>query len=445
MSEGRQRRRLTATVTDLEVKRQKAFLVGVVLPTIDNTWAERSLDELALLTDTAGSEPVESVLIRRESPKPATFIGKGQARELAKRAEGLDIDVLVFDNDLTSTQQRNLQKIFQVDVVDRTAVILDIFAQHATSKEGMLQVELALLQYHLPRLRGRGIEMSRIAGGIGTKGPGETKLETDSRKIRDRIARLRRELKELEKSRGTKAKSRRNAGLPLVALVGYTNAGKSSLMNRMTHAGVLQKDQLFSTLSSTIRKLNLPKGSSALLSDTVGFVQRLPHQLIEAFRSTLEEIAEADLILHIVDGSDPSSETQMRAVRTVLGGIEDAAEIPEVIVFNKSDLCDEVALKRLTNLHPGAVVTSAETNQGIDVLLARIESAIDRHTVLVDLVVPYDRGDLLASLHEDGRVVKMETADEGIAVQARIRPSRLHKYQDNGLIAVGDDPVITDS
>ena len=445
MSEGRQRRRLTATVTDLEVKRQKAFLVGVVLPTIDNTWAERSLDELALLTDTAGSEPVESVLIRRESPKPATFIGKGQARELAKRAEALDIDVLVFDNDLTSTQQRNLQKIFQVDVVDRTAVILDIFAQHATSKEGMLQVELALLQYHLPRLRGRGIEMSRIAGGIGTKGPGETKLETDSRKIRDRIARLRRELKELEKSRGTKAKSRRNAGLPLVALVGYTNAGKSSLMNRMTHAGVLQKDQLFSTLSSTIRKLNLPKGSSALLSDTVGFVQRLPHQLIEAFRSTLEEIAEADLILHIVDGSDPSSETQMRAVRTVLGGIEDAAEIPEVIVFNKSDLCDEVALKRLTNLHPGAVVTSAETNQGIDVLLARIESAIDRHTVLVDLVVPYDRGDLLASLHEDGRVVKMETADEGVAIQARIRPSRLHKYQDNGLIAVGDDPVITDS
>jgi len=445
MSEGRQRRRLTATVTDLEVKRQKAFLVGVVLPTIDNTWAERSLDELALLTDTAGSEPVESVLIRRESPKPATFIGKGQARELAKRAEALDIDVLVFDNDLTSTQQRNLQKIFQVDVVDRTAVILDIFAQHATSKEGMLQVELALLQYHLPRLRGRGIEMSRIAGGIGTKGPGETKLETDSRKIRDRIARLRRELKELEKSRGTKAKSRRNAGLPLVALVGYTNAGKSSLMNRMTHAGVLQKDQLFSTLSSTIRKLNLPKGSSALLSDTVGFVQRLPHQLIEAFRSTLEEIAEADLILHIVDGSDPSSETQMRAVRTVLGGIEGAAEIPEVIVFNKSDLCDEVALKRLTNLHPGALVTSAETNQGIDVLLARIESAIDRHTVLVDLIVPYDRGDLLASLHEDGRVVKMETADEGIAVQARIRPSRLHKYQDNGLIAVGDDPVITDS
>jgi GTP-binding protein HflX len=445
MSEGRQRRRLTATVTDLEVKRQKAFLVGVVLPTIDNTWAERSLDELALLTDTAGSEPVESVLIRRESPKPATFIGKGQARELAKRAEALDIDVLVFDNDLTSTQQRNLQKIFQVDVVDRTAVILDIFAQHATSKEGMLQVELALLQYHLPRLRGRGIEMSRIAGGIGTKGPGETKLETDSRKIRDRIARLRRELKELEKSRGTKAKSRRNAGLPLVALVGYTNAGKSSLMNRMTHAGVLQKDQLFSTLSSTIRKLNLPKGSSALLSDTVGFVQRLPHQLIEAFRSTLEEIAEADLILHIVDGSDPSSETQMRAVRTVLGGIEGAAEIPEVIVFNKSDLCDEVALKRLTNLHPGALVTSAETNQGIDVLLARIESAIDRHTVLVDLVVPYDRGDLLASLHEDGRVVKMETADEGIAVQARIRPSRLHKYQDTGLIAVGDDPVITDS
>ncbi len=445
MSEGRQRRRLTATVTDLEVKRQKALLVGVVLPTIDNTWAERSLDELALLTDTAGSEPVESVLIRRESPKPATFIGKGQARELAMRAEALDIDVLVFDNDLTSTQQRNLQKIFQVDVVDRTAVILDIFAQHATSKEGMLQVELALLQYHLPRLRGRGIEMSRIAGGIGTKGPGETKLETDGRKIRDRIARLRRELKELEKSRGTRAKSRRNAGLPLVALVGYTNAGKSSLMNRMTHAGVLQKDQLFSTLSSTIRKLNLPKGSSALLSDTVGFVQRLPHQLIEAFRSTLEEIAEADLILHIVDGSDPSSETQMRAVRTVLGGIEGAAEIPEVIVFNKSDLCDEVALKRLTNLHPRALVTSAATNQGIDLLLARIESAIDRHTVLVDLVVPYDRGDLLASIHEDGRVVKMETADEGVAVQARIRPSRLHKYQDNGLVAVGDDQVITDS
>ncbi len=445
MSEGRQRRRLTATVTDLEVKRQKAMLVGVVLPNIDGVWAQRSLEELALLTDTAGSEPVESVLVRRESPTPGTFIGKGQARELARQAEILDIDVLVFDNDLTATQQRNLQKIFEVDVVDRTAVILDIFAQHATSKEGMLQVELALLQYHLPRLRGRGTEMSRIAGGLGTKGPGETKLETDGRKIRDRISRLRRELKALEKSRGTRAKSRRNAGLPLVALVGYTNAGKSSLMNRMTNAGVLQKDQLFSTLSSTIRKLTLPKGSSALLSDTVGFVQRLPHQLVEAFRSTLEEIAEADLILHIVDGSDPSSETQMRAVRKVLADIDGATEIPEIIIFNKSDLCDEVALKRLRNLHPEALVTSAHKNEGVEELMARIEQAIDLHTVLVDLMIPYDRGDLLASLHDDGRVVSMDTADDGVAVQARIRPSRLHKYQTSDLVAVGDDQVITDS
>ncbi len=428
MTDGRQRRRLTATVTDLDVDRQRALLVGVALPDIDAAWAERSLDELELLTETAGSMPVEVLLLRRHAAEPSTFVGSGQLDELVALTKALDVDVVVFDNDLTPGQQRNLQRRFECDVVDRVAVILDIFAQHATSREGMLQVELALLEYHLPRLRGRGTELSRLGGGIGTRGPGETKLETDRRRILDRIARLRRELKDLEGTRDTQAKARRQAGLPLIALVGYTNAGKSSLMNRLTDAHVLERDQLFSTLGSTVRQLRLPSGTEALLSDTVGFVQRLPHQLVEAFRSTLDQIADADLVLHVVDASDPDLENHVAAVRGVLAEIPGAASIPDILVLNKQDLADDVALRRLVNVHPDAVVTSARTGHGTGLLGERIEEFIDGQSVELRLLLPYDRGDLLAALHRDGRVVKTEAVDDGIAVTARVRPSTTHRY-----------------
>ncbi len=429
MTDGRQRRRLTATVTDLDVDRQRALVVGVALPDHDVVWAERSLDELELLTETAGSAPVEVVLLRRHSPEPATFIGSGQLDDLVGLAHELDIDVVVFDNDLTPGQQRNLQRKFKCDVVDRVAVILDIFAQHATSREGMLQVELALLEYHLPRLRGKGTELSRLGGGIGTRGPGETKLETDRRRILDRISRLRRELTGLASTRETQSKARRRGDQPLIAIVGYTNAGKSSLMNRLTNAHVLERDQLFSTLGSTVRKLRLPSGREALLSDTVGFVQRLPHQLVEAFRSTLDQIADADLLLHVTDASDPDIENHIRAVREVLSEIPGVAQLPELLVLNKQDLADDVALRRLQNLHPDAAVTSAKTGFGGGLLGERIEEFLDDQSIEVRLLLPYDRGDLLAGLHREGHVVKTEAVDEGIAVTARVRPGAVHRYE----------------
>ncbi len=438
MTTGRQRRRLTATVTDLDVAQQTALLVGVQLPGMADGWAEASLDELELLTATAGSQPVDAVLLRRDEPNPATFVGSGQLDELVAIAHAEDVDVVVFDNDLTPVQQRNLAKRLELDVVDRVAVILDIFAQHATSREGMLQVELALLEYHLPRLRGKGVQMSRLGGGVGTRfGGGETKLETDRRRILDRVARLRRDLKALAATRDTQAKARRRAEQPLVALVGYTNAGKSSLMNRLTDAGVLERDQLFSTLGSTTRRLRLPSGQEILLSDTVGFVQRLPHQLVEAFRSTLEEIAEADLLLHVVDASDPDVATRMQAVRQVLAQIPGATEIPELLVLNKADLADPVALRRLENLHPEAVTTSAATGMGIGTLAEAIAANLDRLTVEVDLMLPFDRGDLLASIHRNGRVIKEDVTPNGMRVVARLRPTLLHQYAEFTATAAG--------
>lgn len=438
MTTGRQRRRLTATVTDLDVAQQTALLVGVQLPGMADGWAEASLDELELLTATAGSQPVDAVLLRRDEPNPATFVGSGQLDELVAIAHAEDVDVVVFDNDLTPVQQRNLAKRLELDVVDRVAVILDIFAQHATSREGMLQVELALLEYHLPRLRGKGVQMSRLGGGVGTRfGGGETKLETDRRRILDRVARLRRDLKALAATRDTQAKARRRAEQPLVALVGYTNAGKSSLMNRLTDAGVLERDQLFSTLGSTTRRLRLPSGQEILLSDTVGFVQRLPHQLVEAFRSTLEEIAEADLLLHVVDASDPDVATRMQAVRQVLAQIPGATEIPELLVLNKADLADPVALRRLENLHPEAVTTSAATGMGIGTLAEAIAANLDRLTVEVDLMLPFDRGDLLAGIHRNGRVIKEDVTPDGMRVVARLRPTLLHQYAEFTATAAG--------
>ncbi len=426
---GRSRTRLTATVTDLEVVEQRAFLIAVAQSKGALPETKTSLDELALLTDTAGSDPVDQELVRRERFDPATLIGRGKVEELVSLTKAQDIDVVIFDNELSPAQQRNLQKMFQCDVVDRVALILDIFAQHASSKEGMLQVELAQLRYRLPRLRGRGTEMSRLGGGIGTRGPGETQLETDRRRILDRIAKLERELKHIARSRDTRTKARRKSQLPVVSLVGYTNAGKSTMFNLLTDAGVLVEDRLFATLDSTIRRVDLPSGAPILMSDTVGFVRNLPHQLVEAFRSTLEEVNQADLLLHIVDGADPNPDRQIEAVHTVLREIG-AADIPEQLVINKTDVADPVAIRRLLELHPGAVATSAVTGSGTADLSAAVTARLAETSDEVDLVIPYERGDLVALVHDIGVVADTEHTDAGTRIAAQIPSTEMHRFAD---------------
>jgi len=405
------------------------MLIGLVRSRDDRRRGEASLVELSLLTDTAGSDPVEVALVRRERPDAATFIGKGKLAELVAISHAEDIDVVVFDNDLSPAQQRNLHEAFKCDVVDRVALILDIFAQHAHTKEGMLQVELAQLRYRLPRLRGRGIELSRLGAGIGTRGPGETKLETDRRRILERIRKIERELKNASRSRTTRSKRRRSSGEPVLAIVGYTNAGKSTLFNRLTDAGVLVEDQLFATLDSTVRKLTLPHGHEALVSDTVGFVRDLPHELIEAFMSTLEEIADADLLIHVVDASDPDPDHQLSSVRIVLSKIA-ADSVPELMVFNKIDAADPTTVQRLRALHPDAVFLSAVTGAGVDELLDAAETGLDARTVELALEIPYDRGDVLADVHSTGDVTDVEHGTTGSQVTvtmpheqaARFRP-----------------------
>ena len=336
--QNRQRRRLTATEVDLERRQQRALLVGTGYGTTSIEEAEASLDELVLLTETAGADPVERVLQRRTTPDPATYIGKGKAEELRQLGVALDIDVVVFDDELTPAQQRNLEKLFKVDVVDRAALILDIFAQHATSQEGMIQVELAQLRYRLPRLRGRGLQLSQQAGGIGTRrGPGETQLEVDRRRLVRRVQKLEGDLRTVVATRETQRKARRRRELLRVALVGYTNAGKSTLLNRLTNAGVLVEDQLFSTLDPTTRRLHLPGGETVLMSDTVGFVRKLPHQLVEAFRTTLDEVSDADLLVHLVDASAPEPELRIEAVEAVLREIG-AGHLPTLLVWTKADM-----------------------------------------------------------------------------------------------------------
>jgi GTP-binding protein HflX len=424
---GRRRPRLTASVTDLEVTRQRALLVGLVRSGDAVATGNAGLAELALLTDTAGSEPIEAVLVRREKPVAATFIGKGKLSELVAESHALDIDVVVFDNELSPAQQRNLQAAFQCDVVDRVALILDIFAQHAHTREGMLQVELAQHRYRLPRLRGKGVEMSRLGAGIGTRGPGETKLETDRRRILERIRKIEGELEEAARQRDTRSKSRRRSGLPLVAIVGYTNAGKSTLFNRLTEADVLVEDRLFATLGSTVRKIELPEGHRALMSDTVGFVRRLPHEVVEAFRSTLEEAAEADLLVHLVDASDTDPDGQIAAVREVLREIG-ADEVAELLVFNKRDITPPSVVQRLVNLHPGAVAVSAFTGEGIDELLRSIVASLDAGTVALDLLVPYDRGDLVAALYDAGDVIGEKHENGGTRLTVRLPRDAAERY-----------------
>jgi GTP-binding protein HflX len=424
----RQRQRLTASVTDLEVERQRALLIGLIRSNNDRTRGQAGLDELALLTDTAGSDPVETVLVRRERPDAATFIGKGKLRDLVSLSKAEDIDVVVFDNDLSPAQQRNLQQEFECDVVDRVALILDIFAQHAHTKEGMLQVELAQYRYMLPRLKGQGASLSRLKAGINARGPGETKLETDRRKILERVRKIERELKDASRSRETRAKQRKRTGDPVVAIVGYTNAGKSTLFNRLTDAGVLVEDRLFATLDSTVRKLLLPHGHAALVSDTVGFVRDLPHELVEAFASTLEEVADADLLIHLVDASDSDPDHQMASVRSVLNQIG-AEDVEELIVYNKIDVADPTAVTRLRAMTPDANFISAETGEGIDLLLDDIVDGLHRLTVEMQLVVPYSRGDVLAELHASGDVLKLDHTDSGTDVTVRLPNDEAHRFR----------------
>jgi GTP-binding protein HflX len=422
----RQRRRLTATEIDLGVVRQRALLVG--------TTTDTSLDELALLADTAGAEVVHRELQRRPTPDPATYIGKGKADELREAAVALDVDVVIFDDELTPAQQRNLEKIFSVDVVDRVALILDIFAQHASSQEGAVQVELAQLRYRLPRLRGRGTQLSQQGAGIGTRGPGETQLEVDRRRLLRRTQKLERDLRNLAATRATQRKARRRRDLLQVALVGYTNAGKSTLLNRLTQAGVLVQDQLFSTLDPTVRRLHLPGGETVLLSDTVGFVRRLPHQLVEAFRSTLEEVRDADLLVHVVDASTDEADERIDAVDTVLREIG-ANDVPRLLVWNKVDAADPDDVKALLASHRGSVAISARRGEGISDALTAISDRLRALARVVELVVPYDRGDVLAALHRAGEVLVEVHDEHGTRVRARLPSSANGRFAEFAVTA----------
>ncbi|MCL4293703.1 MAG: GTPase HflX [Acidimicrobiia bacterium] len=420
---------MTATEVDLGVVRQRALLVGCALGTTTTADAETSLEELGRLVDTAGAEPVAEELQRRDAPDPATYVGKGKVGEIAALVDALDADVVVFDDELSPAQQRNLEKLFGVDVVDRVAVILDIFAQHAASQEGMVQVELAQLRYRLPRLRGRGVQMSQQGAGINTRGPGETQLEVDRRRIQQRITRLERDLARLARTRATQRKARRRRSLPLVALVGYTNAGKSTLLNRLTESDVLVEDRLFSTLDPTTRRLALPGGEAILASDTVGFVRRLPHQLVEAFRSTLEEVAEADLLVHVVDGSSSEPEGEIAAVRSVLREIG-ADRIPELLVVNKVDEADPDTVKGLLAAHRGSVPVSAATGEGVDELLAAVGSGLRALDRVVELAVPYGRGDVVAGLHREGEVLVEVHEAAATRIRARLSDATRERYRE---------------
>ena len=395
---------------------EKAVLVGV-----GRGIEESDLDELAALADSAGAEPVARVLQTRQDPNPATFVGRGKLEEIHRAVHTTGAEAVLLDDELSPGQLRNLEERLKVKVVDRTALILDIFALHARSREGKAQVELAQLNYLLPRLRGWGEAMSRSGGGIGARmGGGETKLETDRQHIRRRISKLRKDLKDLARQRDVKRSSRERSGVPQVAIAGYTNAGKSTLMNALTDSDVVVANQLFATLDPTVRRLRLPSGRAATISDTVGFVSKLPHDLVEAFRSTLEEVARSTLILHVADASSPELVGQIDAVRVVLAEIG-AAHIPEVVALNKVDRLSQHERARLTTRFDAqAVAISARTGEGLEDLMELVERSLPRFPMDVTILVPWGREDLTAMLHREAEVLSEEAREDGTLVRARV-------------------------
>jgi GTP-binding protein HflX len=437
LEERRSLRRVVGLSTELddisEVEYRRLRLERVVLVSVWTTGAEvdaeNAMVELKLLAETAGSQVLEGLIQRRTRPDPATYIGRGKVDELREVVGSTGADTVICDGELTPAQLRNLEDRVKVKVVDRTALILDIFAQHAKSAEGKAQVELAQLQYLRQRLRGWGGNLSRQAGGraaggagIGGRGPGETKLETDRRRISSRIAKLRADLREMDTTRETKRAERRRHQVPSVAIVGYTNAGKSSLLNRLTGAGVLVEDALFATLDPTTRRAQTVDGRVYTLTDTVGFVRHLPHDLVEAFASTLEESAQADLLVHVVDASDPDPAGQIAAVRDVLAEIG-AAELPELVVFNKADVAPPMSLTTLRTSYPDAAVVSARTGGGIEALRSSIEDGLPRPEVEIRGLIPYERGDLLDRIHRTGELLTVEHTASGSIVLARVHPA----------------------
>ncbi len=399
--------------------REQIVLVGVQLAERTADEVDANLDELERLVDTAGADPVERIVQRRDTPDPATFVGRGKAGEILDASQEHDADTVVFDDELSPAQQFNLERILGRTALDRTAVILDIFAQNATTLEGKAQVELAQLRYRLPRLRGRGRQLSQQAGGIGTRGPGETKLEVDRRRIQHRLARLEKDLRGLRRTRLNQRKSRRRSRYRTVAIVGYTNAGKSTLLRHLTGANVLVEDRLFATLDATTRRLQLPGGETVLITDTVGFIKKLPTSLVEAFMSTLEEVAEADLLLHLVDASAAEPEMHIDIVRSVLREIG-AGNIDELIAFNKCDDADSGVVAQMLKRHEGSYAISADSGEGIGELLAGVGDRLRHLTEVTELRIPYSRGDVLAAVHREGEVLR-ETHDEDTTiVRARL-------------------------
>jgi GTP-binding protein HflX len=416
-------------VTEVEYRQlrlENVVLVGVH-PQGATEDAENSLRELAALAETAGAVVLDGVLQRRPHPDPATYVGRGKAEELRGIVAAVGADTVIADTELAPSQRRALEDVVKVKVIDRTTVILDIFSQHAKSREGKAQVELAQLEYLLPRLRGWGESMSRQAGGqvgaggagMGSRGPGETKIELDRRRIRTRMAQLRRQIRDFTPAREAKRAERKRNTIPSVAIAGYTNAGKSSLLNRLTSAGVLVENALFATLDATVRRAEAADGRVYTLTDTVGFVRNLPHQLVEAFRSTLEEVADADIVVHVVDGSHPDPAAQLATVRDVIGEVG-ARDIPEIVVFNKADLVDEDTRLVLRGLAPTALFVSSRTGEGIDELRSTIEATLPLPAVEIHALVPYDRGDLVSAAHESGHIVSQEHEEGGTALHAYV-------------------------
>jgi len=430
-------------VTEVEYRKlriERVILIGIYSQgtTAD---AENSMRELSALAETAGAVVLDGLLQRRAHPDPSTYFGKGKAAELAGVVAASGADTVIADTELAPSQRRALEDIVKVKVIDRTAVILDIFSQHAKSREGKAQVELAQLEYLLPRLRGWGESLSRQGGGaggsgdgMGSRGPGETKIELDRRRIHTRMSKLRKQIKGFAPAREAKRANRNRNEVPNVAIAGYTNAGKSSLLNRITKAGVLVENALFATLDATVRKSSTDDGKLYTLTDTVGFVRNLPHQLVEAFRSTLEEVEGSDVIVHVVDGSHPDPGSQLATVRDVIGDVG-ARDIPEIVVFNKADLVGEDDRLLLRGLAPDGIFVSARTGEGVEELRARIAETLPSPEILVTMLVPYDHGEVISRLHVAGRVVSTDYVEEGTLVQAWVHPRRveeLSEYVTNG-------------